>query len=120
MTNAPDNFESYILPDGVDKIAYERETKILNCGTFKLEREDHTIGNLLRMQLLRDPDVIFVGYSHPHPIKHHILLRVQTAVRPSRGGTYLPPNALQAALQDLQVEVGDLARQLKEQSRERE
>lgn len=73
------------------------------------------MGNLIRMQLMRDPDVIFVGYKHPHPYEHHILLRVQTTTRPSVGGTYLPPDAFKTALQDLAAEVSTLSEQLRSQ-----
>lgn len=73
------------------------------------------MGNLLRMQLLRDPDVIFVGYRHPHPIEHHIMLRVQTSTKPKVGQTYMPPDALRTALQDLGAEVSTLSEQLKSQ-----
>lgn len=97
------------------RIEYVQDTKLYNSGTFKLEREDHTMGNLLRMQLLQDPDVIFVGYKHPHPYEHHILLRVQTTTRPRSGGTYLPPDAFKTALQDLAAEVSTLSEQLKSQ-----
>ena len=61
---------------------------IPNCGTFILGKEDHTIGtivvdniiiitnhnycysigNLIRIQLLRDPQVRFAGYKMPHPL----------------------------------------------------
>lgn len=98
------------------RIEYVRDTKLFNSGTFKLEREDHSMGNLLRMQLLRDPDVVFVGYKHPHPIEHHILLRVQTALRPRNGGNYQPPDALRTALQDLAAEVSTISEQLRSQT----
>lgn len=83
------------------------DTKLVNSGTFKLEREDHTMGNLLRMQLMRDKDVVFVGYRQPHPLEHHILLRVQTTTNPtgSEERPYLPTHAMQNALNDLHAEI---------------
>lgn len=39
------------------------------------------MGNLIRMQLLRDKQVKFAGYIHPHPLIHKIELRVQTLDR---------------------------------------
>jgi len=39
------------------------------------------MGNLIRMQLLRDKQVKFAGYIHPHPLIHKIELRVQTMDR---------------------------------------
>lgn len=68
------------------------------------------------MQLLRDPDVIFAAYKHPHPITHHILLRVQTATSPKAGGTYQPQDALRSALSDLSAELSTITEQLKSQT----
>lgn len=100
---------------------YTVDTKNDNAGTFKIEREDHTLANLLRMQLLRDPNVIFVGYRHPHPIEHHILLRVQTVHSVNKGvepvKQYLPPDALRNALTDLMSEVNSLRQQVAQQVR---
>lgn len=73
------------------------------------------MGNLLRMQLIRDPDVTYCAYKHPHPIQHHIILRVQTSTKPKNGGTYLPTDAMRTALQDLGAEVSTLTEQLKSQ-----
>eukprot|EP00968_Pinguiococcus_pyrenoidosus_P014995 scaffold1376_cov257-Pinguiococcus_pyrenoidosus.AAC.8 len=52
-------------------------------------REDHTLGNLLRMELLKDQNVRFAGYIAPHPLEHVIKLRVQAAdnVTPIRSVT---------------------------------
>lgn len=61
------------------RLEYTPDPKVENAGVFKIEREDHTLGNLLRMQLLEDDRVVFVGYRQPHPLEHHILLRVQTS-----------------------------------------
>ena len=48
------------------------------AGTFIIAKEDHTIGNLLRMQLLRDPSVRFAGYRMPHPLVFDCHVRVET------------------------------------------
>lgn len=90
--NAPDRYEKFVVPEGVNKyvsaayfsrtisclhvwehlkesvlkeiyaglnkgghcihncrIDYQRDTKQQNAGTFIIQREDHTVGNLLRM-----------------------------------------------------------------------
>ena len=52
-----------------------------NSGMLTINKEDHTMGNLIRMQLLRDKQVKFAGYIHPHPLIHKIELRVQTMDR---------------------------------------
>lgn len=57
--NAPERTASFLLDEdaGEVKITYASDTKVSNSGTFTLNKEDHTMGNLLRMQLLRDPSV---------------------------------------------------------------
>ncbi len=50
---------------------------------FFLFQEDHTLGNMIRHQLLKDPNVIFAGYKNPHPLEHKIILRIQVCFMPS-------------------------------------
>eukprot|EP00241_Pyramimonas_parkeae_P008958 CAMPEP_0114252872 /NCGR_PEP_ID=MMETSP0058-20121206/16081_1 /TAXON_ID=36894 /ORGANISM="Pyramimonas parkeae, CCMP726" /LENGTH=106 /DNA_ID=CAMNT_0001366861 /DNA_START=45 /DNA_END=362 /DNA_ORIENTATION=+ len=78
MTNAPNRYEKFVVPEGTKKISYVKDTKIVNAARFVIEREDHTAGNLLRMELFRDPDVVFSGYRVPHPLDPRIWLQVQT------------------------------------------
>jgi hypothetical protein len=47
--NAPSRSDSYLLPEGAQKVTYEKDTKISNAGKFTILREDHTMGNLIRM-----------------------------------------------------------------------
>jgi DNA-directed RNA polymerase II subunit RPB11 len=56
----------------------EMDTKVPNAATFKILKEDHTLGNMLRMKLLENSKVIFAGYKMPHPLEHDILLKIQT------------------------------------------
>nr|VDD57123.1 unnamed protein product [Brassica oleracea] len=73
--NAPDRYERFVVPEGTKKVSYERDTKIINAASFTIEREDHTIGNIVRMQLHRDENVLFAGYQLPHPLKYKIIVR---------------------------------------------
>uniref|UniRef100_A0A804PJQ7 DNA-directed RNA polymerase RBP11-like dimerisation domain-containing protein n=1 Tax=Zea mays TaxID=4577 RepID=A0A804PJQ7_MAIZE len=68
--NAPDRYERFVVPEGTKK-----DTKIVNAASFTVEREDHTVGNILRMQLHRDPNVLFAGYKLPHPLQYKIIVR---------------------------------------------
>ncbi len=34
---------------------------------------------MIRMQLLKDPNVLFAGYKNPHPLEHKIILRIQVS-----------------------------------------
>ena len=49
--------------------------------TFALAGEDHTLGNALRYALNKQPDVVFAGYSVPHPSDDLVNVRVQTSGR---------------------------------------
>ncbi|KAG5019882.1 hypothetical protein JHK87_015737 [Glycine soja] len=89
--NALDRYERFVVPEGTKNnylfsqssillfslVSYERDTKIINAASFTIEREEHTIDNILRMQLHRDPNVLFVGYKLPHPLQYKIIVREQ-------------------------------------------
>lgn len=76
--NAPERYELILLPEGVPKVALTPDSKLPNCATIKFEKEDHTLGNLLRSQLLKDDRVLFAAYKVEHPLDHSFILRVQT------------------------------------------
>lgn len=57
------------------------------------------MGNLLRMQMLRDADAKFVGYQLPHPLMHVCHMKVQTASASS------PVACFKNAVDDLSSEV---------------
>jgi DNA-directed RNA polymerase I and III subunit RPAC2 len=48
------------------------------CATYTFDGEDHTLGNLLRYALIKNPEVEFCGYSITHPSEHTINMRLQT------------------------------------------
>ncbi|GER53141.1 DNA-directed RNA polymerase [Striga asiatica] len=100
--NAPDRYERFVVPEGVSKVSYERDTKIINAASFTVEREDHTIGNILRMQLHSDENVLFAGYKLPHPLQYKILLRIHTTSQSS------PMQAYNQAINDLDKELDHL------------
>lgn len=80
-----------------------------NAGTFRFNKEDHTVGNLLRMQLLRDPNVRFAGYYHPHPLVHYIEMKIQT-----NNSTVAPVEVLSSAIEDLANETDHLITQFQD------
>ncbi|CAK4086091.1 unnamed protein product [Aphanomyces euteiches] len=101
--NAPNRSDAYIVPDGATKVTYEKDTRINNAGQFTILREDHTVANLVRMQLLRDKNVTFAGYQHPHPLVNDIKIRIQT------NNDSTPIQALSNCLDDLSIEFDELA-----------
>ena len=102
--NAPPRYERFVVPEGVKKVSHERDTKIVNAAAFTIEREDHTIGNLVRMELHRDPTVLFAGYKLPHPLLYKVILRIQTTSQSS------PTQAYTLAVEDLDKELLHLKR----------
>ena len=48
------------------------------CLTVVFINEDHTLGNMLRYILSKQPQVEFVGYAVPHPSENTMNLRLQT------------------------------------------
>uniref|UniRef100_A0A6B2LSX8 DNA-directed RNA polymerase RBP11-like dimerisation domain-containing protein n=1 Tax=Arcella intermedia TaxID=1963864 RepID=A0A6B2LSX8_9EUKA len=74
------------------KVSFNKDTKIPNAGTFIINKEDHTLGNLIRMQLYKDPQVLFCGYRIPHPLENLIQINIQTVE------TTTPMKVMQTAL----------------------
>ena len=93
--NQPSRAEKFVLPDGVRKLTFTRDTKVANAGTFIVQKEDHTLGNTVRMQLHRDPNVVFAGYQVPHPSDNRIIVKVRAATAPPtrRRGSPIPSRA---------------------------
>ena len=55
----------------------------LYSKTFVLEEEDHTLSNALRYIIMKDPDVVFCGYTQPHPSEPRINFKIQTNMKSS-------------------------------------
>jgi DNA-directed RNA polymerase II subunit RPB11 len=52
-----------------------------NSVTYRIELEDHTIGDLLRIYLLKNKEVKFAGYRVPHPLDDILEIKVQTTAQ---------------------------------------
>ena len=103
--NQPSRAEKFVVPPGSRKLSYTPDTKLANAGEFVLLREDHTLGNMLRMELHNDPNVVFAGYQHPHPTDHRIIIKVHT------NGETNPVRAMKEANQRLTEQVESLKTQ---------
>lgn len=106
--NAPSAFDTFLLYEGESKVIMERDTKVRNAALFHINKEDHTLGNMIRMQLLKDPKVLFAGYKVAHPLEHKFTIRIQTQA------DYTPIDALMTAISDLHSEVALLNERFKE------
>ncbi|KAF2169053.1 hypothetical protein M409DRAFT_65352 [Zasmidium cellare ATCC 36951] len=100
--NAPDRYESFILADDEKKVEVDPETRVPNAAMFTFNKEDHTLGNLLRAKLVKSQHVLFAGYQVPHPLFATFKLRVQT------DGEVTPKEAVVAACKDLLGELHNL------------
>mmetsp|Transcript_32557 Transcript_32557/g.40054 ORF Transcript_32557/g.40054 Transcript_32557/m.40054 type:complete len:115 (-) Transcript_32557:125-469(-) len=76
--NQPERFESYVLEADQTKLTYAIDTRMKNAGIFTILKEDHTIGNIVRMQMLKDNAVLFAGYKVPHPLTNELIMKVRT------------------------------------------
>ncbi|KAL9826358.1 DNA-directed RNA polymerase II subunit RPB11-like [Geothlypis trichas] len=79
----------------IPRITINKDTKVPNACLFTINKEDHTLGNIIKSQLLKDPQVLFAGYKVPHPLEHKIIIRVQTTP------DYSPQEAFTNAITDL-------------------
>ncbi|KAG0504863.1 hypothetical protein M758_N011700 [Ceratodon purpureus] len=112
--NAPDRFERFVVPEGMRKVTYERDMKVMNAATITLQREDHTIGNILRMQLHRDPSVLFAGYKLPHALQYRVVVKIQTTSQSS------PMQAYNLAVTDLTKELDHLKAAFEQESSQKQ
>lgn len=104
--NQPDRYARFVLPEGKAKVEFATDTKMKHAATYTIRLEDHTIGNLLRMQLHADPHVVFAGYRIPHPLDPLMVVRIQTNERKT------PEEAMDGAIRALKGEVAELKAQL--------
>jgi len=88
-----------MLLEGDKKVVIEKDQKVPNAAMFTINKEDHTLGNTLRTQLLKDPQVLFAGYKIPHPLDAKFILRIQTTP------DYSPQEAFANAITDLVSEI---------------
>ncbi|XP_063062089.1 DNA-directed RNA polymerase II subunit RPB11-a-like [Engraulis encrasicolus] len=95
IMGAPAALESFSLDDADKKITIMEDSKVPNACLFTLNKEDHTLGNIMRSQLLKDPQVLFADYKVPDPPEDKIEIRVQTTP------DYSPQEAFTTAITDL-------------------
>lgn len=69
----------------------EPDSRVPNAAIVTFEKEDHTLGNMLRAQLLKDERVLFAAYKVEHPLFAKFVMRIQTEEN------YSPRDALRNA-----------------------
>ncbi|MCJ1366648.1 DNA-directed RNA polymerase II core subunit [Acarospora aff. strigata] len=103
--NIDPRFELFLLGEGEKKVTEAPDTRIPSSSLFTFNKEDHTLGNLLRSRLLQSNHVTFAGYKIPHPLFSTFELRVQT------DGAVTPRAAVIQACRDLVTDLGVLGRE---------
>ena len=102
---------TFLRNEGADKkLVVVKDSEKPNAITLFLAREDHTLGNALRHELLRDVRVVFAGYRMPHPNRAVLEVQVET-----RSGTE-PLDAVISSLGELQREFETLEARFLEKS----
>ena len=97
--NRPERQDLLTLREGARKVIVEKDQKIPDAATIIVELEDHTLGNLMRYQLLREEKVLFAGYKVPHPLDYKVHVKIQTTPDTT------PVKAATTALTDLVSEL---------------
>ena len=92
-----------------------------NTSVFTFNKEDHTLGNLLRSRLLQSPHVEFSGYKVPHPLFRYVYDISTTdmiltsnskfELRVGTDGTLTPRQALVEACKSLVSDLSTLSRE---------
>ena len=101
--NQPETYECYVLEADEVKVKRVADKKNEHSATFTILKEDHTLGNALRMQLLQDQRVLFAGYRIPHPLLHELVIKVRT------NGKATPTQCLLDALDILSADTKAMA-----------
>ncbi|EJU02419.1 RBP11-like subunit of RNA polymerase [Dacryopinax primogenitus] len=112
--NALQRFELFTLNDGEKAIEVVEDTKIPNAATIVVAKQDHTLANMIRGYLLKNPKVLFAGYKAPHPLDPHFILKIQT------DGTSTPLEVLQETCNALIALVGKIDAKFREQFQQKE
>ncbi|KAH8917909.1 DNA-directed RNA polymerase II [Atractiella rhizophila] len=103
--NAPTRYELFNLAEGENRLQIQEDTKIPNAATITVNKEDWTIANLLRSQLLLMDSVLFAGVQVPHPLEPRFVLKVQT------DGSLTPIQAVKDAITKLVVTLDNLRKE---------
>ena len=85
------------------------DTKQQNASTILVQNHDHTLGNVVRYQLLKDHRVRFAGYKKPHPLEEKIEIKAYT------DGTVKPEEAVRDSCTRLNNELEKLATEFRTQ-----
>eukprot|EP01091_Cochliopodium_minus_P011102 TRINITY_DN3086_c0_g1_i1.p1 TRINITY_DN3086_c0_g1~~TRINITY_DN3086_c0_g1_i1.p1 ORF type:complete len:123 (+),score=47.28 TRINITY_DN3086_c0_g1_i1:2-370(+) len=109
--NLPEPLDAIKLEENEEKIEIKRDTKLKNAATITVAKEDHTVGNLVAQQLLKDKDILFAGYRVRHPLEYNIEFKIQT--KPTSN----PEKALKDSINHLISNLSTLKKQFEQEKK---
>ncbi|CDW83457.1 rna polymerase ii core subunit [Stylonychia lemnae] len=88
------------------RVIYADDSRVRHQGILTIKQEDHSLGNLVRHQLLENPRVKFSGYRKPHPLEEHVEIKVFLSIflipfQVQTNGEVAPPTAIIQAADQL-------------------
>jgi DNA-directed RNA polymerase II subunit RPB11 len=98
----PDSHEHILLAEGQGKVEVRDVAENPNTQLFTINKEDHTLGNLISQRLLKHTFVEFSAYQVPHPHKYYFQMRVTT------DGTMTPTEAVVKCCRDVVLDLDKL------------
>jgi DNA-directed RNA polymerase II subunit RPB11 len=98
----PDSHEHILLAEGQGKVEVRDVAENPNTQLFTINKEDHTLGNLISQRLLKYTFVEFSAYQVPHPHKCYFQMRVTT------DGTMTPTEAVVKCCRDVVLDLDKL------------
>lgn len=90
------------------RVSVVDDSRIPSTSTITLNRQDHTVTNLLSNEIRKNENVIFSGYRVPHPLVPKAEIRVQT-----KPNTQTPKDALKDAATKLLADVNNFEESVK-------
>merc|ERR1712071_397172 len=72
------------VSEGARLVIAREEEEDVKRKTFIFNGEGHTLGNALRSIIMKNPSVIFCGYTIPHPSDNKMHLRIETNDQPAK------------------------------------
>uniref|UniRef100_A0A8C2RAF9 DNA-directed RNA polymerase RBP11-like dimerisation domain-containing protein n=1 Tax=Capra hircus TaxID=9925 RepID=A0A8C2RAF9_CAPHI len=65
---------------GKKKITINKDIKVPKACLFTINKENHTLGNIIQSQLLKAPQGLFAEHRGPRPWQHKTIIHVQSAL----------------------------------------
>lgn len=90
------------------RVSVVDDSRIPSTSTITLNRQDHTVSNLLSNEIRKNENVIFSGYRVPHPLVPKAEIRVQT-----KPNTQTPKDVLKDAATKLLADVNNFEESVK-------